>query len=67
MRCTREDDCDPDLTTEWERDPLELCDVDVEPPDIAGCADPNQICFWHAGGRNCEEPEDWSCQDLPSF
>ena len=67
MRCTGEDNCDPDLTTEWEREALELCDVDVEPADIAGCGDPNQPCSWSAHGKNCEEPEDWSCQDLPSF
>ena len=59
-------DCSGQNTSEWKLFPLELCDVEVDPADIAGCGDPNGTCEWLAYGANCAPAaRGWSCEDLP--
>ncbi|HZO12200.1 MAG TPA: hypothetical protein VFB62_03050 [Polyangiaceae bacterium] len=65
-RCANDTDCEGQNTSEWKLFPLELCDVEVDPADIAGCGDPNGTCEWLAYGANCTPaPRAWTCQDLP--
>ena len=65
-RCVNDTDCSGQNTSEWKLFPVELCDVEVDPADIAGCADPNGTCEWLAYGANCvPAPRGWSCADLP--
>src|SRR5262245_24625952 len=65
-RCATDTDCGDQNTTAWKLMPLEVCDVEVDPADIAGCGEPNGMCEWLAYGVNCAPvSRDWTCAELP--
>ena len=65
-RCSVADACMDYWGTEWERDPLENCNVEVDQAHIAGCGDPEGVCSWLAAGTNCAPvAATWTCQELP--
>lgn len=67
-RCITEGDCMGRWGPGWTYiGPPELCDVQVQPEDIAGCGQPEGICSWSGGSvSNCVPlSESWSCDELP--
>ncbi len=67
-RCDTVDGCAGQNTAAWSYSgPPQLCDVEVQPADIASCDQADGPCSWTAGSlANCVPiPDSWSCQDLP--
>lgn len=64
--CLNEDNCPEGYGLAWTLEPLESCDVEIDPVAVAGCGDPQGVCEWTAFDVTCVlAPKTWTCAELP--